>query len=122
MSARRKTSLINAGGDTAILENGSAVAVDGTRYYLPKPRFYPSGGRCGGCSARYGAASILCLRISAQNARRCFCAARRSEERRVGKECVSTCRSRWSPVHYKRNNKTHNNIIIVLQTCTIPQI
>src|SRR3546814_20084148 len=28
----------------------------------------------------------------------------RSEERRVGKECVSTCRSRWSPYHYK---KTH---------------
>src|SRR3546814_16052063 len=24
---------------------------------------------------------------------------RRSEERRVGKECVSTCRSRWSPYH-----------------------
>src|SRR3546814_12299141 len=23
----------------------------------------------------------------------------RSEERRVGKECVSTCRSRWSPSH-----------------------
>src|SRR3546814_17175372 len=23
----------------------------------------------------------------------------RSEERRVGKECVSTCRSRWSPTH-----------------------
>src|SRR3546814_14578590 len=23
----------------------------------------------------------------------------RSEERRVGKECVSTCRSRWSPEH-----------------------
>src|SRR3546814_18392670 len=26
-------------------------------------------------------------------------AVRRSEERRVGKECVSTCRSRWSPYH-----------------------
>src|SRR3546814_12143217 len=26
----------------------------------------------------------------------------RSEERRVGIECVSTCRSRWSPVHYKK--------------------
>src|SRR3546814_17144166 len=26
-------------------------------------------------------------------------AAARSEERRVGKECVSTCRSRWSPTH-----------------------
>src|SRR3546814_13489414 len=25
--------------------------------------------------------------------------ATRSEERRVGKECVSTCRSRWSPYH-----------------------
>src|SRR3546814_16895990 len=24
---------------------------------------------------------------------------RRSEERRVGKECVSTCRARWSPYH-----------------------
>src|SRR3546814_20535720 len=29
----------------------------------------------------------------------------RSEERRVGKECVSTCRSRWSPYHYKKKNK-----------------
>src|SRR3546814_19831783 len=29
--------------------------------------------------------------------------AHRSEERRVGKECVSTCRSRWSQYHYKKN-------------------
>src|SRR3546814_12555258 len=28
-----------------------------------------------------------------------FADAERSEERRVGKECVSTCRSRWSPYH-----------------------
>src|SRR3546814_14613290 len=28
----------------------------------------------------------------------------RSEERRVGKECVSTCRSRWSPYHSKQKN------------------
>src|SRR3546814_13895356 len=34
-------------------------------------------------------------------------AARRSEERRVGKECVRTCRSRWSPAHAKKN-MTHN--------------
>src|SRR3546814_11489420 len=26
----------------------------------------------------------------------------RSDERRVGKECVSTCRSRWSPYHEKK--------------------
>src|SRR3546814_12714845 len=25
-----------------------------------------------------------------------------SEERRVGQECVSTCRSRWSAYHYKK--------------------
>src|SRR3546814_13092169 len=30
----------------------------------------------------------------------------RSEERRVGKECVSTCRSRWSPYHEKKNAHT----------------
>src|SRR3546814_14565451 len=28
----------------------------------------------------------------------------RSEERRVGKECVSKCRSRWSPYHSKNKN------------------
>src|SRR3546814_14009145 len=28
-----------------------------------------------------------------------------SEERRVGEECVSTCSSRWSPVHYKQNKQ-----------------
>src|SRR3546814_17015224 len=32
----------------------------------------------------------------------------RSEERRVGKECVSTCRSRWSPYHYKNNEQTRH--------------
>src|SRR3546814_16661635 len=34
---------------------------------------------------------------------------RRSEERRVGKECVSTCRSRWSPYHYKKNQTSHQH-------------
>src|SRR3546814_15208492 len=29
----------------------------------------------------------------------------RSEERRVGTECVSTCRSRWSPYHTKKKNR-----------------
>src|SRR3546814_11811081 len=33
----------------------------------------------------------------------------RSEERRVGKECVSTCRSRWSPYPEKKK-KTKNTI------------
>src|SRR3546814_16456437 len=30
----------------------------------------------------------------------------RSEERRVGKECVSKCRSRWSPYHLKKKKQT----------------
>src|SRR3546814_20632875 len=30
----------------------------------------------------------------------------RSEERRVGNECVSTCRSRWSPYYSKKNHYT----------------
>src|SRR3546814_12703513 len=34
----------------------------------------------------------------------------RSEERRVGKECVSTCKYRWSPYNYKKkkNISSHN--------------
>src|SRR3546814_12993819 len=32
-------------------------------------------------------------------------AASRSDERRVGKECVSKCRSRWSPYRSKKNIK-----------------
>src|SRR3546814_13385448 len=31
----------------------------------------------------------------------------RSEERRVGKECVSTCRSRWAPYHSKKTTRTY---------------
>src|SRR3546814_16675398 len=34
-----------------------------------------------------------------------------SEGRRVGKECVITCRSRWSPYHYK---KKHTHITLTL--------
>src|SRR3546814_7733295 len=30
----------------------------------------------------------------------------RSEERRVGKGCVRTCRSRWSPYHEKKKNQS----------------
>src|SRR3546814_13530557 len=33
----------------------------------------------------------------------------RSEERRVGKECVSTCRSRWSPSHEKKKKRIHTH-------------
>src|SRR3546814_12986343 len=35
----------------------------------------------------------------------------RSEERRVGKECVSTCRSRWSPYHEKKKTKNRTYVV-----------
>src|SRR3546814_15040230 len=34
---------------------------------------------------------------------------KRSEDRRVGKECVSTCRSRQTPYHYKNNKRPTEN-------------
>src|SRR3546814_20066918 len=46
----------------------------------------------------------------------------RSEERRVGKECVSTCRSRWSPYHSENNNKTNKNIYIPTKIHTTPHL
>src|SRR3546814_14221073 len=40
----------------------------------------------------------------------------RSEERRVGKECVSTCCSRWSPYHLKKTIHKHMYIIYMFNT------
>src|SRR3546814_12100745 len=34
----------------------------------------------------------------------------RSEERRVGHECVRTCRTQWSPDHYKQQNTDYLNL------------
>src|SRR3546814_20400370 len=34
-----------------------------------------------------------------------------SEERRVGKEGVSTCRSRWSPYHLNKNQTHHSQVL-----------
>src|SRR3546814_19140325 len=36
---------------------------------------------------------------------------KRSAERRGGKECVSTCRSRWSPYHSKKKQNKKNKQI-----------
>src|SRR3546814_18101266 len=39
------------------------------------------------------------------------CADGRSEERRVGNECVRTCSYRWSPYHYKTNLKDNTKVM-----------
>src|SRR3546814_14762273 len=40
----------------------------------------------------------------------------RSEERSVGEECVSTCRSRWSPSQSKKKEKSETTKHITIQT------
>src|SRR3546814_4567404 len=50
--------------------------------------------------ARTGCSSGQSFQANAANsALKALTKTERSEERRVGKECVSTCRSRWSPYH-----------------------
>src|SRR3546814_4498612 len=51
------------------------------------------------CSSDLKAFCVRCASASADVTTRYSRASPRSEERRVGKECVSTCRSRWSPYH-----------------------
>src|SRR3546814_17313130 len=80
-------------------------------YYWPKPR------RCDGSEARFSDAtscpmyvgSAPCRRFRPTPAawifRRVSRRTRRSEERRVGKECVSTCRSRWSTNPLKKKKR-----------------
>src|SRR3546814_12373706 len=50
---------------------------------------------------------------------RCCCRrCSRAEERRVGKECVSTCRYRWSQYHYKKssvNNHIESILSVILR-------
>src|SRR3546814_19132767 len=51
------------------------------------------------------------------NAKRCYCFSR-SEERRVGKECVSQCRYRGSPYHSKKKQKENTNVRVRQQKRT----
>src|SRR3546814_17021966 len=53
--------------------------------------------RCAMCHGKAGVGTAM-----APNLHGAFGAKARSEERRVGKEGVSTCRSRWSTYHVKK--------------------
>src|SRR3546814_19462539 len=75
---------------------------------------WPKSGRTLGLSSSCRSASIA--KVRADNP---FLPPR-SEERRVGKERVSTCRSRWSPYHSKK--KSHNITVSVLKIARITQI
>src|SRR3546814_16676463 len=66
-------------------------------------RFLPAVGEDGPLQPVIGEQSLHALA-------RALGVACRSEERRVGKECVSTCRSRWSPYHSKKTH-THSHTL-----------
>src|SRR3546814_11826217 len=57
--------------------------------------------QCSGAAQYFASRSSLCRGAGDSRQGRGL-SRRRSEERRVGKECVSTCRSRWSPYHSKK--------------------
>src|SRR3546814_16045102 len=48
------------------------------------------------------------------------CPPPRSEERRVGKECVSTGRSRWSPYPSKKKKHTKHLLLFIIHTYVYP--
>src|SRR3546814_18799351 len=74
-------------------EIGAAVARIAFRLHQP-----PAALRHGALGG--GGDGIAIGRIGGQQGEAAHAA--RSEERRVGQECVSTCRSRWSPYHLKQ--------------------
>src|SRR3546814_12583427 len=77
-------------------------AVAAAPFGLAKPQ-------CGGAAWGHGldAASVPASAPAASWTSRAV--HRRSDERRVGTECVSTGRSRWSPYHQKKKKETINN-------------
>src|SRR3546814_14419567 len=78
--------------------------------YVPVPRWLPP---CRACRIGQGRRLAYFRRIGRRQCdspcdalRRVIALASRSEERRVGQECVSRWRSRWSTYNYKKNTKT----------------
>src|SRR3546814_11522207 len=59
---------------------------------------------CAWAMARYATSVAHPCVVVTSGQQRAALAPLRSEERRVGKERVSPCSSRWSPYHYKKNN------------------
>src|SRR3546814_13206425 len=84
MILREKSSMADTGAITLARAAANDLLIEGADVRLA-------------AEARLGIAK---LQIRAANP------AARSEERRVGKECVSTCRSRWSLYQSQKKNKT----------------
>src|SRR3546814_11684016 len=83
-----------------VLARGRSASAPADRNPLPGHRDRPCDRLPPDCANQ----PLFCPVDSATCARR-KSSVERSEERRVGKECVSTCRSRWSPYHKKKTPK-----------------
>src|SRR3546814_13959555 len=80
-----------------VFQAGYWFRLEGDRLYVTarRPDVAPLSPDLRSAISSHKAAIIAAVRIIPAG-----CPSRpRSEERRVGKECVSTCRSRWSPYH-----------------------
>src|SRR3546814_12021688 len=74
--------------------------VDRTRFWIEEGRgrfLYDGGDGASPSARRQGHATPLATPPPEE----------RSEERRVGKECLSTCRSRWAPYHQKKKKQQY---------------
>ena len=96
-------SIIDVGGAILIGELGSAVV--GTVALIPLEEgtlelakmTVSKAARGTGLGLALGKAALE--RAKAMGAQKVYLESNRSEERRVGKECANSCRSRWSPYH-----------------------
>src|SRR3546814_19035523 len=105
MADERPILLFDSGvGGLSVLDSARALLPQASYVYVADSAGFPYGTK----SEREIEARVPALlgRLAERYRPRLIVIAR-SEERRVGEECVSTCRSRWSPYHYK-NKKTSN--------------
>src|SRR3546814_228153 len=99
------TSVIGAvgGGHAINLAAISAALAAGPEAHPDPDRRWIAGVSCGATYLAFGPLSSLITAVAlAAPDGLVETIAGRSEERRVGKECVSTCRSRWSPYPQKK--------------------
>src|SRR3546814_19742364 len=88
--------------------------VPGSVHTLAAPRTHAVRGQHPATAALSANGQLDRRRPRRQPQSRCLDAGARSEERRVGTECVSTCRSRWSPYHSKQNTKDKHSTEILM--------
>src|SRR3546814_16695554 len=92
-----------------VVHAGHVRNLQGQAYFRPGP--HGAQGRHTPARDRPGLCAAVLQPPAKRPDRRQISTGSRSEERRVGKECVSTCRSGWSADNEKKNKKkTKNNV------------